>query len=96
MKDYNKIFMKREQKTQDKTTMMISILVDSSGSVGTEQHKIQLDTTYLMSKALEQTKNKSEVIEFSGDGRGEYSRQTDDDKYISIKKIQSENRARRF
>jgi len=87
MKDYDKIFMKREQKTQDKTTMMISILVDSSGSVGNEQHKIQLDTTYLMSKALEQTKNKSEVIEFSGDGRGEYSRQTDEDKFKVIKKF---------
>lgn len=82
-KDINKLqksFYRRENLNKNNTEMTISILLDSSGSVRNPDYKTELETAYIISKALEETKNKTEIIEFSSVGRNSQYRG-----FISIK-----------
>ena len=68
-KNWKNVFSNKTEVAENKTNLAISLLIDSSGSVSKQGHKTQLDTIYLIAKTLEETKNKTEVIEFSGNNR---------------------------
>lgn len=65
--NWNKVFDRRKMNTHNRCKVALSLIIDSSGSVHPNNFTTQLKAVYVISKAMEDTKNSCEVVEFSGD-----------------------------